>query len=292
MILPVQRRPHRTGGAAPARGRIFHFLAYPLYCKHMRFKHPNGFTIVELIIVITVISILALVSYVGYTGVQRQAVERTVQSDLDGAMTGVQLYYRDVGEYPTSLPATITATNGNTIELSVSETEPHYNYLTPVQKGVLLRDICDEQIAAGQGQGQNNGGQTMDYVVRCDVWNYNRMQIEAWQTQQWNTPVTEAALVDYANSYVGHDQQYNPNATEVVRDFYLDMVDTYKRRGGSFPIQSFWDYWAAPGNGGVMEEPLPTPTMQTYFCVEGTSENYSDIIWHFTNDMRLVEGAC
>lgn len=258
----------------------------------MRITHRHGFTLVELIIVVTVISILAIISTVSYIGFQKQAVERTVQSDLDGAISGIQSYYRKTGEYPTTLPDTIETTGTNTIEITVAATEPYYETLTPVQEGVLFVDICEEQLAAGQGQGQNNGGQTMNYIVGCDVWDSTSMQIEAWETRQWTTPLNESTLINYANSYVSHDQQWNPQADDVVRAFYLSLIDTYKRRGGEFPVQSFWDFWANGSNGGVVEEPLPPATERTYFCVEGRSASYSDIVWHFTQEMRLEQGGC
>ena len=45
----------------------------------------NGFTIVELLIVIVVIAILAAVSFVAYSGIQNEAADSAVRSDLSQA---------------------------------------------------------------------------------------------------------------------------------------------------------------------------------------------------------------
>ncbi|CAN5387868.1 hypothetical protein BH10PAT4_BH10PAT4_2930 [soil metagenome] len=52
----------------------------------------NGFTIVELLIVVAVIGILVTVSVVAYSGIQGGARDKTVLSDLD-ALDGIQTQY-------------------------------------------------------------------------------------------------------------------------------------------------------------------------------------------------------
>lgn len=68
----------------------------------------KGFTIVELLVVIVVIAVLAAITIVAYNGIQRQAIETTMQSDLKGAATQTQLDQTTTG----SLPATAGAANG------------------------------------------------------------------------------------------------------------------------------------------------------------------------------------
>lgn len=62
----------------------------------------NGFTIVELLIVIVVIAILAALSYVGYTNISDRAADSAVQSDLRNFAGKVQEYYAIEGVGSTS----------------------------------------------------------------------------------------------------------------------------------------------------------------------------------------------
>lgn len=60
----------------------------------------QGFTIVELLIVIVVIGILASITIVAFNGVQDRARVVSVQSDLRNLHTSLQEYQAINGEYP------------------------------------------------------------------------------------------------------------------------------------------------------------------------------------------------
>lgn len=64
---------------------------------------PQGFTLVELLIVIVVIAILAAVTIVAYQNITKRAEAATVQSDLAQVATAVGTYYVDNGTYPSLL---------------------------------------------------------------------------------------------------------------------------------------------------------------------------------------------
>lgn len=67
----------------------------------------QGFTIVELLIVIVVIAILASISLVAYNGIQQRAMETRVQADLTNATKQLQLYAVQKGALP-SAPGNVT----------------------------------------------------------------------------------------------------------------------------------------------------------------------------------------
>jgi len=66
----------------------------------------QGFTIVELLIVIVVIGILAAISVIAYNGIQANARFSAYKSDIQSINRAIQLYHADNGVYP------YTGTNG------------------------------------------------------------------------------------------------------------------------------------------------------------------------------------
>lgn len=73
--------------------------------RHMRslksYKKQEGFTIVELLIVIVVIGILAALVITTFSGIQRRARDTERQTDIKAIHNIVEAYYADNGYYPT-----------------------------------------------------------------------------------------------------------------------------------------------------------------------------------------------
>ena len=63
----------------------------------------NGFTIVELLIVIVVIGILAAITVIAYNGIQGRAKYSLMQSDLKSITKALELYKVDNGNYPNTI---------------------------------------------------------------------------------------------------------------------------------------------------------------------------------------------
>lgn len=80
-------------------------------------KINQGFTIVELLIVVVVIAILAAITVVSYNGIQNKAKTAAVQADLNSAVKKLHEYRitnSTSEQYPNVLPATVSASTGNT----------------------------------------------------------------------------------------------------------------------------------------------------------------------------------
>lgn len=259
----------------------------------MQKRWAPAFTVVELIIVITVIAILVVTVIVSYAGVQRSANIRAAQSDLTNIAAQMQLAFQRTGTYPSTLPSTITPSNANiTLSLKAAGTSPYYSNLSTVQNGVLFSQICSDLISEGVGKGVDQGGNTQDYVMGCGNWNNNSMQISAWQNRIWPTPLSKSQLVNYATNYTVSDPYHKAAQEKAVKSFYTQIVSRLEQQGGVFPITSFWDYWAAPGNGGVAYQPLDTnPPMRSYYCAEATVNNTTEV-WHVDQNAKLEQGTC
>jgi sugar lactone lactonase YvrE len=70
-------------------------------------KKSLGFTVVELAVVIVAIAILASIVIVAYNGIKEKALDASLKSDLDSASSTLEMDYKRLGSYPT----TITAAN-------------------------------------------------------------------------------------------------------------------------------------------------------------------------------------
>jgi uncharacterized protein (TIGR02145 family)/prepilin-type N-terminal cleavage/methylation domain-containing protein len=75
--------------------------------------NKQGFTIVELLVVIVVIGILATITIVSYSGVTQKATETSLKSDLLSAQAELTLFQLNNGAYPTSISDCPNPASGN-----------------------------------------------------------------------------------------------------------------------------------------------------------------------------------
>lgn len=69
--------------------------------RSLKYKRQEGFTIVELLIVIVVIGILAALVITTFTGIQQRARNTERETDIKAIHGQVEAYYADNGRYPT-----------------------------------------------------------------------------------------------------------------------------------------------------------------------------------------------
>lgn len=69
-------------------------------------RHRQGFTIVELLIVIVVIAILATITIISYNGIVKQAAASALKSDLQQAMTQLNITHVNTNAYPLTVDVT------------------------------------------------------------------------------------------------------------------------------------------------------------------------------------------
>lgn len=72
-------------------------------------SHRNGWTLVELTIVISLISILSAVAVVGYRNAITRSREAVLKEDLFRMRDAIDQYHADTGDYPAALDALVTA---------------------------------------------------------------------------------------------------------------------------------------------------------------------------------------
>jgi prepilin-type N-terminal cleavage/methylation domain-containing protein len=90
----------------------------------------NGFTIVELLIVVVVIAILAAITIVAYNGIQNRAKISAVKSSLESAVKSVEVYAIKNGDmYPVDAAAAgLKSSSGTSYEVSSNNTANPKSY--------------------------------------------------------------------------------------------------------------------------------------------------------------------
>ncbi len=257
----------------------------------MQNRWAPAFTIVELIITIVVIAVLVTISIVGYNGVTKLALSTAAKNDLQNVSTAMQRSLQKTGAYPQNLPDEFTATNRIDVSLISAGALPFYETMTPVQSGVLMSQVCQDLIDGGFGKGVSQSGQARDYITGCGNWNDDSMQITGWDSKVWPTPVQKQPLIDYGANFTA--SAWDIDQERVMEEFYRLLVERYEQMGGQFPVTSFWDYWATPTNGGVMQQPLdPNAPTKDHFCAEAQIPQYPELIWHVTENGKILAGGC
>jgi prepilin-type N-terminal cleavage/methylation domain-containing protein len=79
-------------------------------------KRSQGFTIVELLIVIVVIGILALLVITTYSGIQQKARNSKRQTDIQSIQTQMEAFFSQNGYYPSLADMHGTADTGTTAQ--------------------------------------------------------------------------------------------------------------------------------------------------------------------------------
>lgn len=249
-----------------------------------------GFTVVEILVVIVVIGILAGISIVAYNSIQGRARTSAIKTDLSNVAKIMEVAQAEnKGAFPSFLPSDIRPSEGVTLHM-VSQ-RVVYESLDPVQSGVLFHTLCNELIAEGWGRGSSLSGQVGQYITECNVDNDDQIHINGWNSHHFSVPLGANTVSDYYESAIGLDPWW-PDELEVSQAFADELSSRYTAQGGAFPVTSFWDDWASPGNGGVPSEPLPPGTMPHMYCVEATHESAPSTMWHVTADKAPTPGSC
>ncbi|MDI3496500.1 MAG: ral secretion pathway protein [Patescibacteria group bacterium] len=127
-------------------------------------QEKKAFTLIELLVVIAIIGLLSTLSVLALNQARARARDTKRISDVRQIQTALELYYNEVGDYPTSVaPGTSIKTSNNTY-LATVPTPP-----TPVD-GDGCPGTQPEYTYAKTGSGQGGtASYTIKYCLGADV---------------------------------------------------------------------------------------------------------------------------
>jgi prepilin-type N-terminal cleavage/methylation domain-containing protein len=76
------------------------------------YRRRQGFSIVELLVVIAVIGIIVTISVVSYGAWKKDTIATQVKSDLNAVITAMESYRTFNNQYPVTVPSTVTPSSG------------------------------------------------------------------------------------------------------------------------------------------------------------------------------------
>ncbi|HIA92074.1 TPA: type II secretion system protein [Candidatus Saccharibacteria bacterium] len=116
-------------------------------------RKQQGFTIIELLIVIVVIGILAGLVLNAFGNIQERARDTERQNDINALHTALELYYADNGYYPAALSD--LNVNAESLEGPNAET---YNFATTASCTTLAGNCAEYTLNATMETDQDDDG--------------------------------------------------------------------------------------------------------------------------------------
>lgn len=233
----------------------------------MQFR--RGFTIIEIIVIVAVIAILATLVVLGYSGWKHHVELMSVQSDVTEGANSLEVYKNFKNSYPPNLAGANFA-GSPYVALALwtnAPGVPSYTNLTPDQNAQLFLNACNAYMPI------TSGGTT--YNTACTYAGIN-MHVSG---QNSSNVVLHGPTINATDFTLTCG-----NACTTAQN---TITAIFQQQGGTWPI-------SVP-KGSVA---LPAATSfsatgpATSYCLQGTSPDYSDIVYHISSGGALQSGPC
>lgn len=201
--------------------------------KH-KHKYKNGFTIVELTIVIIVIGILASITLISYSGISSRAVVVSLKSDLSNASSSLKTFKIDdiSSSYPLTIDCSIPdSTTNKCIKISSDST---HNYQPDVALKTFCLDITKNDITYNLDQSNNilagpcpstnlDAGNILSYTEGSSEWydlSGNSYDATLLNSPSYNSSVGYISFNGINQSGVHY---YYPAINSSVHNYYIEV---------------------------------------------------------------------
>lgn len=134
----------------------------------MRHQH-QGFTLIELMIVVAIVGILAAVAYPSYAEYIRRGHRAEARAGLLQAAQWMERAATAKGTYPlvADFPAALKTVPNNRYDVSIASADGATFTLTATPKGAQVGDKCGNYTLANTGLRGAKGVTTGDIVTEC-----------------------------------------------------------------------------------------------------------------------------
>lgn len=144
-------------------------------------REDEGFTLIELMVVVLIIAILIAIAIPTFLGARQRAQDRAAQTSLRQAVTAAKVLYTDSEDYAAADPASLNnaepalefqtaATSSHLVVSSVEGVSPSVEYAAAVRSANgtcwYIRDVVDPTAAVNPG---TRWGRSAAPAATCDA---------------------------------------------------------------------------------------------------------------------------